>query len=188
MSEYFLALIPESKIDQSTVSALKTEFLLETNATTTLQPPKLLDRKHIIEDRQLICLLAFLLLNLFCLLVSKIFIIYFCCRLKKNNNKIKSVTVNISNLQNRYCDIEREVRTIKRFCVSSLKVELEGVQRNIIILQDFLSNVNDQKHWNNAPKTTISEQIVGRTCVEKLDEIIISLEDAITTKHTNPFV
>jgi hypothetical protein len=69
-----------------------------------------------------------------------------------------------------------------------LQVELEGVQRNIIILQDFLSNVNDQKHWNNAPKTTISEQIVGRTCVEKLDEIIISLEDAITTKHTKPFV
>ena len=124
-------------------------------------------------------------------MISFILIIRVCFGLRKINNKIKSIVSNVTNLQNKYFDIDRESKTIKRFCVSTLKVGIEVAQSDIKNLQNavFFSNLDVIKLNVETNKTcsAVSPKPEELVCVEKLDSIIFNLEDAISKTTINPF-
>jgi hypothetical protein len=108
---------------------------------TTFEPNQLL-KLNCFHEKEKILSLALILFSLVCLLISFILIILLCCGLKQINYKNKYMVSNATNLQNKYSYIDRETRTIKRFCVSTLQVNIEGAWSDIKNLQKavFFSN------------------------------------------------
>jgi len=183
MSEYFESLLSDSNNKQTTVSMTQTDLLNDKSLITTFEPHQLL-QLNLFHEKEKILILALLLFSLVCLLISFILIIRLCCGLKQINYKIKSMVSNASNLQNNYSDIDRETRTIKRFCVSTLQVNIEGARSDIKNLQKAVFYSNSGEINLNIDTNQISyavsknpEELVS---FQKLDSLILNLEDAIS--------
>jgi hypothetical protein len=188
MSEYFESLLSDSNNKQTTVSTTQTDLLNDKSLIITFEPHQLL-QLNLFHEKEKILILALLLFSLVCLLISFILIIRLCCGLKQINYKIKSMITNATNLQNNYSYIDRETRTIKRFCVATLKVNIEGTRSKIKNFQKavFYSNsgkVNLNIVTNETSKA-VSKNPEELVCFQKLDSLILNLEDAISI---NPFL